>query len=443
MKRSIAIITAKLIKKLSQLSGKGGSNLPGEFARRIDKNILKKLRQNVNQVIFITGTNGKTTTSTLLGHILGRKHKIVWNQEGSNLITGITTAFIDQQPIIGKKKINYAVIEIDEGSIPQVLNEITPDYLLGLNLFPDQIDRYGSPAELSTRLKNILHDKGIHFILNANDPYIAQWGMDEKSTYYGLSEAIHNNKFFVKEGSLDCLQCNDGKLAYQTHFGAHHGVYACNRCDFKTPKLDYKLQNIYTSHPLHIYINHQSYQVDLSGKFNAYNLLAAVSLCDMIGLSTTDIQSGLDLVKAPTGRMEQFNINGKDILFNLSKNAVGVNETFKAMPQNENDKLLCLIFENKAHDGLDDSWVEDIDYSMLETLNIKHVLLAGALKDKVKQALPEGITSTVKVDFINERTDIVEKALTSDYKEIIMIPNYTAMGPIRQAILNQKKLMQN
>src|SRR5699024_4139351 len=181
MKRSLAIATAKSIKRMSQLSGKGGSNLPGEFARRIDKNILKKIRENVEEVLFITGTNGKTTTSTLLGHILGQKHKIIWNQEGSNLITGITTAFIDQQPVLGKRKIDYAVIEIDEGSIPQVLNEITPDYLLALNLFPDQIDRYGSPAELSARLKKSLSHKNIHFILNANDPYIAQWGIDEKA----------------------------------------------------------------------------------------------------------------------------------------------------------------------------------------------------------------------------------------------------------------------
>src|SRR5699024_9941020 len=211
-----------------------------------------------------------------------QKHKIILNKEGSNLITRITTAFIDQQPVLGKRKIEYAVIEIDEGSIPQVLNEITPDYLVGLNLFPDQIDRYGSPAELSNRLQKVISHKGIHFILNANDPYIAQWGINEKASYYGLSEAVHKNNVLNNEAVFDCLRC-DGKLDYQIRYGAHHGVYSCTHCDFKTPDLNYQLQNIYTEHPLHVYINHESYQVDLSGKFNAYNLLAAISLCEAIG----------------------------------------------------------------------------------------------------------------------------------------------------------------
>ena len=104
--------------------------MPGQIARRVDHNILRKLAKQVDDIVFISGTNGKTTTSNLIGHTLKKNQiNIIHNNEGANMAAGITSAFIMQS----SKDTNIAIIEIDEGSIPRVLNEITPSMMVFTN----------------------------------------------------------------------------------------------------------------------------------------------------------------------------------------------------------------------------------------------------------------------------------------------------------------------
>ncbi len=87
--------------------------MPGQIARRVDHNILRKLAKQVDDIVFISGTNGKTTTSNLIGHTLKKNQiNIIHNNEGANMAAGITSAFIMQS----SKDTNIAIIEIDEGS---------------------------------------------------------------------------------------------------------------------------------------------------------------------------------------------------------------------------------------------------------------------------------------------------------------------------------------
>ena len=114
--------------------------MPGQIARRVDHNILRKLAKQVDDIVFISGTNGKTTTSNLIGHTLKKNQiNIIHNNEGANMAAGITSAFIMQS----SKNTNIAIIEIDEGSIPRVLNEVTPSMMVFTNFFRDQMDRFG------------------------------------------------------------------------------------------------------------------------------------------------------------------------------------------------------------------------------------------------------------------------------------------------------------
>ena len=52
----------------------------------MDQNILRKLVAQVDDIVFISGTNGKTTTSNLIGHTLKANHiDIIHNNEGANM----------------------------------------------------------------------------------------------------------------------------------------------------------------------------------------------------------------------------------------------------------------------------------------------------------------------------------------------------------------------
>lgn len=70
MRQWTAIHLAKLARKASRAVGKRGTDLPGQIARKVDIDILRKLAEQVDDIVFISGTNGKTTTSNLIGHTL-------------------------------------------------------------------------------------------------------------------------------------------------------------------------------------------------------------------------------------------------------------------------------------------------------------------------------------------------------------------------------------
>ena len=110
MKKFAAVNIAKVARKLSIMAGKRGTDLPGQVARKIDTDILRKLSAEVDEVVFISGTNGKTTTSNLIGHTLKKNGiRIIHNTEGANMAAGITSSFIVQS----SKQTKLAIIEID------------------------------------------------------------------------------------------------------------------------------------------------------------------------------------------------------------------------------------------------------------------------------------------------------------------------------------------
>lgn len=67
----ISVIGAKLIIKLMRIMRRNATNLPGEIALIFYPQLLKYFEMP-DTVIAVTGTNGKTTVSNLIGEILGK-----------------------------------------------------------------------------------------------------------------------------------------------------------------------------------------------------------------------------------------------------------------------------------------------------------------------------------------------------------------------------------
>ena len=96
-----------------KLVSKGrGTNLPGEKALTIDPDFVKNFKNiDYSKVIFITGTNGKSSTTNLVTHILKENgKKIVSNLEGANLLGGIATILAKEASLSGKLKADYYVL---------------------------------------------------------------------------------------------------------------------------------------------------------------------------------------------------------------------------------------------------------------------------------------------------------------------------------------------
>ena len=94
IRRMLAVITAKMIKKACQAAGKQGVTLAGKVAMKMDPSILTELAGQVREKIFVTcGTNGKTTTNNLLcSAIEAEGKKVICNHTGSNMLNGVVSA---------------------------------------------------------------------------------------------------------------------------------------------------------------------------------------------------------------------------------------------------------------------------------------------------------------------------------------------------------------
>ena len=112
----IALWIGKLLYKIiDRIDKERGTNLPGKIAFKISKDFIKNFKNiNYDKVIFITGTNGKSTSNNMIVNGLEKSgHKVCTNLAGANLITGIATALIKNSTMFGKIKSEYCVFVSD------------------------------------------------------------------------------------------------------------------------------------------------------------------------------------------------------------------------------------------------------------------------------------------------------------------------------------------
>lgn len=430
LKKSLTIGMTKAIQKASKLAGKGGSTTPGVFARKLNPTILKQLRNNVGHVIFITGTNGKTTTSNLLATILQANGKrVINNKEGANLITGITTAFVAPQNLRGTKKFDYAVIEIDEGSIARVLKEIRPDYFVFTNLFKDQVDRFGTEHDLANTLKEVLAPHDLRLVLNGNDPYVSHIASEQQAIYYGFAKDAFNFDAIKNEEHVTCPRCG-GELRYDFQLYANLGNFYCASCDYATTPPKYTVTDVGSSQ---VTINNMDYHCALEGGYNAFNIAAAVAAARELGFSEEQVKKGLRAVALENGRMERFTLNNTEILLNLAKNTAGLDVSLSAIDTLTGTKNVYIGVNNTEYDGTDSSWVNDANYDLIKRADVNEIYCGGSCANDVKQAL-------LAQGFEEHRLHIVTDSPLAEQivrgaDGVLVIPNYTILEPVRKQLV--------
>src|SRR3989344_1448676 len=184
----LIIALGKLVSYISQsLHFGAGATWPGEIALMLRPNIASELIKNLKKgVILVAGTNGKTTTSLMIKQILEQQGlTIVHNASGANLLNGIVSVLIQ------KSQADWGVFEVDENSLPVVTEQLTTNnkqlmqVIVLLNLFRDQLDRYGEVDVIVEKWQKVL--KTGSFVLNADDPAIAYLGKNlTHVTYFGV-----------------------------------------------------------------------------------------------------------------------------------------------------------------------------------------------------------------------------------------------------------------
>ena len=163
----LAILVCKLGRFVGKLVGKG-SSMPGKFALKICPDILARV-QLPEHIIAVTGSNGKTSTVEMIAAILRAGGKsVVYNEEGSNQIEGVTTLVLTHATFGGKMKADVLLIESDERYAAHSFKFFHPTQFVITNLYRDQLTRNGHPECVYDAILPAIH-LDTELILNADN----------------------------------------------------------------------------------------------------------------------------------------------------------------------------------------------------------------------------------------------------------------------------------
>lgn len=153
-------------------------------------------------IIGITGTNGKSTTTTLVGEILKKGGKNIF--VGGNLGTPLCEA------VLQKKVRDFVVSEVSSFQL-EAIEEFRPHIGLLLNITPDHLDRYSSMKEYIDAKERLFENQteDDFAILNADDPYTAAMASRIKSRVFFFSrEKVLPDGIYTK-GDLILAKISD------------------------------------------------------------------------------------------------------------------------------------------------------------------------------------------------------------------------------------------
>lgn len=375
VRKTAAVWAGKATGTLSRVTKRGGgTTLPGDVARAIDPKVLTRLAQDLTRgSIVITGTNGKTTTSRLITWLLeGVGHRVVSNRAGANLIYGVTAAAVDRAGADGRLRADWGVFEIDEASLPRAVAELQPKATLVLNLFRDQLDRYGELETIAKKIERALSTTTTptNTILNADDPRVAEIGLNlpHKPTWFGLDDTRAASTTLPHAADArTCPRCG-ASLSFSAVYVGHDGVYVCPNGDFQRPDPDLTATDIKLDgfDGVALTIKDTRIEMPLGGLYNCYNVLAAYATACSLGLDAKYIAERLKTFKAAFGRQERIDFRGRHLILVLSKNPAGFNETVRTAVDLAHGTNFLIGLNDRKADGTDVSWIWDVDFEQLQ-----------------------------------------------------------------------------
>jgi len=388
---------------LSRITGRGGgTTIGGRVTLLVDPNALAQAAVG-RELALVSGTNGKTTTRTLLVAALSTQGPVVSNSGGANLPTGLTAALTtDRSSRVG-------VLEVDEPFLPKVAAAVKPRAVVLLNLSRDQLDRY---AEVR-RLAGVWHETlsampEVHVVANADDPLVAWAG----------SAAAHVT--WVSAGqrwtydSTACPACGD--ILHRDGTGG----WRSDGCGLSRPTPSWLVEDSVVIDP-----SGARHEVELAipGQVNVGNAALAAAAAAQWGVGATDALRAMAAIPSVEGRYLQTSYSGRPVRLLLAKNPAGWSE---ALQMASPDTGLVVAVNARAADGRDPSWLWDVPF---EVLRGRHAVATGERSRDVAVRLRYAGVEHVRVDDLAQAVRAAHGSGPVD-----VLANYTAFQGYRKVV---------
>lgn len=451
-RKIVSIIIAKFTILILRLLNRGGTTLPGKIAVKLYPGVLAQIAKDF-EIIMITGTNGKTTTTRIVEEILKSNNvDYITNKSGANLLSGITTTFIQAVTLTGKPKHSTALIESDEAAFNQVTKHLKPKAVIVTNFFRDQLDRYG---ELYSTLNAVASgierlDDTTNLILNADDSMCASLGVNttKQVFYYGINESAYTGSDGdTNTDAMFCRYCKN-KYEYKNHIYGHLGGFYCTNCGYSRPTSHIECTSIIEAGSSYSTIgwtcktdslnagqDEITTKINLPGIYNVYNALAATTCGLVLNFGLDSIINSLQSFECGFGRMETINVQDKAIKLILVKNPTGFNQVLNFLSLDKQPLNVAFIINDNLADGTDISWLWDVDFEQLNNFsdNIINLFASGIRGEDMAVRLKYSGIDTSKIRLVKDYHMLVEEGLKAAPSGgcFYILPTYTAMLDIR------------
>jgi lipid II isoglutaminyl synthase (glutamine-hydrolysing) len=389
--------------RVSRMTGRGdGSVIGGVLGLRVEPELLRLLAAD-RQVVLVTGTNGKTTTTRLITAALGALGQdVASNAFGANMEAGLASA-LGRSP-----DAPYAVLETDERYLAAVIEATQPRVVVLLNLSRDQMDRAAEIWLTARRWRQALANaEGCVVVANADDPLIA-WAAATapRVTWVAAGQRWH-------EDSWCCPECG-------SHLRRDELGWRCGECGFARPSTRWVLSGdsvIDESGQM------RELALALPGRANASNAVIALAVASQFGATVDQALPRLRGVKSVAGRYTQLQRHGRLVRLLLAKNPAGWLEAFDVLAPMPVPVLLAV--NAQTPDGKDTSWLWDVDYRVLLG---RPVFVTGERRIDVAVRLE---ADQVPFELVEGIDDAISRVSGG---ELDVIANYTAFQQIRAIV---------
>jgi UDP-N-acetylmuramoylalanine--D-glutamate ligase len=365
------------------------------------------------KIVAITGSNGKTTTTELIYHLLKTAGLNV--RKGGNVGNSFATMVNEDLEHGDTEAQRIFVLEVSSFQLDDI-QKFRPDIAILLNITPDHLDRYDYKLENYARSKfriTMNQKRGDTFIFNAFDPVMKEFMTETKAKKVGIRRGFFKEGLILapadKSVGRDEKSPQDFGTATRRSTGGNKGKHAFDMT-----------------------------RGNLRGPHNMFNAACAIRAALLLGAGPGKIQEGLDTFTPPPHRLEKVAVVNGVTYINDSK-ATNVDSVFYALQAMDTPTVWIVGGQDKGN-----------DYSPLFKLvrkKVKAIVCMGVDNSKIvavfkKFKKPVAQTRSAE-EAVKAATDFAEKGdtalLSPACASFDLFKNYEDRGEqFKQAVLKLK-----